>query len=532
MKHSVTLFISISIFFILDAFIFFTYKKNIQESFTKEVEISFWKIETKSSELLSALLYKYSLQVEQIRKKHRDVQEIIEHSGIEPLKFDLQALFKKINKGFNPPRYNIYISDENLVIKNTTFQKDLGFDLAFAKDIFERHFNENTIGVSTPVFETSTRSFFSYSDSYYKCNKNPKCGILQLSYTYCDVTSKFHELRQLIRKNSMIEMVKAYIKLNDGFVAEIKISDTKSYKPKLDKILASEKDGESIDTLIVKQGLTKIEKEDSLYYFFSVKSPIDANISILYHIKFSKSKLKERLKLFYQIAVLATLLGLFTLYILLKIFQKEQRLVWQDIFIQSVMHQLKTPLTLIRINNEMQQIQYSNTPYIKNIEAGVKTLQNSFDDMHFFFKNEKRYPVETLSLEKVLKERINYFDAIAKAYEKKIDYRFEGDTTIHMSEEELIRLIDNNISNAIKYAKPNSDIIISLQENTLTFITHSQPIKDTKRLFEKYYREESSKGGYGLGLFIVHSIAKKYKIVIELDSNDNATTFGYVFKGD
>lgn len=532
MKHSLTLIISIALFLILDAFIFFTYQKNIQKSFEEEIEIAFWKIEAKSSDLLSDLLHKYSKQVEQIRKKHRYVKQFIEHSPKDPLEINLKPLYRTINKGLSPPPYNIYISDESLVIKNTTFKNDMGFDLTFAKDIFEKHFNEKTIGVSTPLFETSTRSFFSYSDSYYTYNNNPKRGILQLSYTYYDVNPRLHELWKIIQKNNMIQTVKAYTKLNNGFVIDIKLTDTRAYKPKLKEILEQEKEGKSIDALLAKKGLTKIDNDNSIYYFFSAKSPIDPNMSILYHIEFSKEKLKKKLTFLYQIAFLATLLGLFILYMLIRLFQKEQRLVWQDFFIQSSMHQLKTPLTLIRINNEMQQKKCPDTSYAKNIEAGVKTLQNSFEDMHFFFKQTKNYSIESLHLKQVLKERIEYFDIIAKAYGKEIICQCKEDTIVHISQEELVRLIDNNLSNAIKYAKPNSKVTITLSNNSLSFTTHSEPIKEKKKIFEKYYREEASKGGHGLGLFIVHSIAKKYNISIKIDSDNALTTFTYIFTGE
>lgn len=378
MKHSLTLIVSIALFLVLDAFIFFTYQKNIQKSFEEEIEITFWKIEAKSSDLLSDLLHKYSKQVEQIRKKHRYVKQFIEHSPTDPLQLNLKPLYRMINKNLSPPPYNIYITDESLVIKNTTFKNDMGFDLTFAKDIFEKHFKEKTIGISTPLFETSTRSFFSYSDSYYTYNDNPKRGVLQLSYTYYDVNPRLHELWKIIRKNSMIQTVKAYTKLNNGFVIDIKLTDTRAYKPKLKEILDQEKEGKNIETLLTKKGLTKIEKKNSVYYFFSAKSPIDPNISILYYIEFSKDKLKKQLVLLYFVASFSTLLGLFILYMLIRLFHKEQRLVWQDFFIQSSMHQLKTPLTLIRINNEIQQTKYSITSYTKNIEAGGKNTAKLF----------------------------------------------------------------------------------------------------------------------------------------------------------
>ena len=530
MKHSLVLLISTTLFLVLDIIVFVSYKKSIEESFEHEIDIAFWRIQAKSSELLSDLLHNYSKQVELIRKKHRYIKRIIEHSDTDPLKLDLQPLFRKINENLSPPRYNIYITDKSLVIKNSTFKNDIGFDLSFAKTIFDKHFKEKTIGVNTPLLEKTSKNFISYSDSYYSYKGDPKRGILQLSYTYFDVTPRLEELRKTIRQSRSIRLVKAYTKLNDGFIVDIKFNDPQGYKPKLNEILATKHEGEDIETLLKNKGFKRIDQQNSIYYFFSSYSPIDPHMIILYHIEFSKEALKAQLFNLYRIMIVATLLGLFILYVLVKLFQKEQRLAWQDLFIQSSMHQLKTPLTLIRINNEMLQIECPANHYSKNIEAGIKTLQNSFDDMHFVFKNEKTFPIEHLSLQKILKERIEYFNTIAKAYEKKLQCECKNDVTIEISQEELVRLIDNNLSNAIKYAKPGSTIKVTLKNSTLSFQTKSNAIKEKKRIFEKYYREDNTQGGHGLGLFIVSMVAKKYNIEIQIDSNDNETIFTYTFK--
>ena len=39
----------------------------------------------------------------------------------------------------------MYITNNNLLITKTTFLPDLGFDLSFAKDIFEKHEKENLL---------------------------------------------------------------------------------------------------------------------------------------------------------------------------------------------------------------------------------------------------------------------------------------------------------------------------------------------------------------------------------------------------
>ncbi len=102
------------------------------------------------------------------------------------------------------------------------------------------------------------------------------------------------------------------------------------------------------------------------------------------------------------------------------------------------------------------------------------------------------------------------------------------------SEIELQRIIDNNLSNAIKYAKKSTDIQIKLYEKenmiALQFFTHSKKIENTKQIFEAFHQEQTKAGGFGLGLEIVGGICQKENIKIEVDSNEELTAFSYYFK--
>ena len=102
-----------------------------------------------------------------------------------------------------------------------------------------------------------------------------------------------------------------------------------------------------------------------------------------------------------------------------------------------------------------------------------------------------------------------------------------------MSDIELQRIVDNNLSNAIKYANKNTEITVKIYEEKsyiiLEFITYSKQIVDTKRIFEPFHQEVDIVGGFGLGLEIVHSICKKENIEVEVTSNSQITVFKYTF---
>ncbi|MBU1668954.1 cache domain-containing protein [bacterium] len=207
----------------------------------------------------------------------------------------------------------------------------------------------------------------------------------------------------------------------------------------------------------------------------------------------------------------------------------------QDSFIKHAIHEINTPLAVIITHIDMYKIKFEENRYLSKIEAGTKMIANIFDDLSYMVKkNRFDYHKEPINFTFYLESRINFFDEIALGNQHKIICKIEPDINIYFNEVELQRVIDNNLSNAIKYAKKNSDIMVKLQQNsehiTLEFITHSSKIEDTKRIFEPFHQEEKVKGGFGLGLEIVGSICVKENIKIKVESNDEITTFNYLFK--
>lgn len=96
------------------------------------------------------------------------------------------------------------------------------------------------------------------------------------------------------------------------------------------------------------------------------------------------------------------------------------------------------------------------------------------------------------------------------------------------------RIIDNNITNAIKYTFENEKIVVSLYKDEeschFTIASHSRKIQEPKKIFEEYYREERSQDGFGLGLNLVKRLCKEENVKITVHSDENITSFSYQFK--
>ena len=106
---------------------------------------------------------------------------------------------------------------------------------------------------------------------------------------------------------------------------------------------------------------------------------------------------------------------------------------------------------------------------------------------------------------------------------------------IDFSPLELSRIIDNTLSNAIKYSKNRTKIDIMLYDNeneiVLEIKDEGRGIEDTKKIFQRYYRGDKISGGFGIGLSIVKHICDKNGVDIKVNSEQaKGSLFTFIFR--
>ncbi|HEY8117647.1 MAG TPA: HAMP domain-containing sensor histidine kinase [Methylophilaceae bacterium] len=203
---------------------------------------------------------------------------------------------------------------------------------------------------------------------------------------------------------------------------------------------------------------------------------------------------------------------------LLELEQQKQR------FLRHVSHELKTPLTAIREGSELlsDEVGGSLTPQQKEIAVIMREsslrLQKMIENLLNYTALQYQRPALAIVTVKPaeLAEQVllNYALTISS---KKISLQKEfAQFTIQGDEEKLRTVIDNLISNAIKYTPISGNILIRIQlQNGMALIeVHDGGPgvipADRAKLFDPFYRGsgtyESLVSGSGLGL----SIAKEY----------------------
>lgn len=207
----------------------------------------------------------------------------------------------------------------------------------------------------------------------------------------------------------------------------------------------------------------------------------------------------------------------------------------QNQFITTSIHEINTPLSIIITNIDLFKLKFGDNKYLSKIEAGSKVIHNTYNDLSYTVKKDRiEYPKTLLSFSDILRDRVEFFDQVAIGNNINIVLNIEDEINIQFNEIELQRMIDNSISNAIKYSYQNTSVLVELSkiDNTIVFqiTNHGDTIKNVEKLFQKYYRENESRGGFGLGLSIIENICTHNSIEIDVQSKDNKSTFTYTWK--
>ena len=127
------------------------------------------------------------------------------------------------------------------------------------------------------------------------------------------------------------------------------------------------------------------------------------------------------------------------------------------------------------------------------------------------------------------------FYPILKELNKNIELKTKDNMKLYADPDKLSRVFGNIVKNAINYSSEESNIIINIEKTDSDIIVEVKnkgkqiPKEKLERLFEKFYRADSSRtsktGGSGLGLAIAKDIVELHNGKITAESNETETIF-------
>jgi signal transduction histidine kinase len=206
-------------------------------------------------------------------------------------------------------------------------------------------------------------------------------------------------------------------------------------------------------------------------------------------------------------------------------------------FVASVSHELKTPLTGIRMFAETLQMRGMSDPelhgeYLETIVNETERLTRLLNNVLDFSKIErgqKNYHMQTAALAGVLGDvaRTMRFPLAEQGFDLRMDVAADI-PPMRIDRDAVEQAVLNLVSNAMKYSGESRVIDLRLfSENGSAKIQVKDrglgiPAEEQKRIFEKFYRvptpENRAISGTGLGLSLVAHIAEAHGGRVELES--------------
>ena len=222
--------------------------------------------------------------------------------------------------------------------------------------------------------------------------------------------------------------------------------------------------------------------------------------------------------------IILIVLGIFGLFFVnLFLRPMKNSIMLLDDFIKDTTHELNTPISAILANVEMMDLEVmseKNKKKLARINIAAKTVSHLYQDLTYLtLDHNRKSKDEWIDLKKLIEDRVEYFAILAGS--KKLTFELNLNySTIFIDGIKIARVIDNLISNAIKYNKRGGKIEITLRKDYFSIKDSGIGIEAEKvnDIFERYTRFNSSEGGFGIGLNIVKSIIEEYSLKISVSS--------------
>ncbi len=191
----------------------------------------------------------------------------------------------------------------------------------------------------------------------------------------------------------------------------------------------------------------------------------------------------------------------------------------QRAFVADASHQLRTPLTGLRLRLEAAGVKTDDPAVAKDLDAAegeTERLGQLVEDLLELASSEQPAEDERTDLADAARAAAERWRGPASESRHEISLEADGEVVVRAGSRELAAIFDNLVENAIKYSPRGSSVTIECgRENgnaRVGVISDSGPLDEdvARHAFERFYRGRSGRGaGTGLGLPIVQALAKR-----------------------
>ncbi len=195
-----------------------------------------------------------------------------------------------------------------------------------------------------------------------------------------------------------------------------------------------------------------------------------------------------------------------------------------------ILHELNIPLSTIQANASMLKKTMTDEKSFKRIEriedASVR-LEKLYHELVYAIRKEMHeIEKEIFDIQEVIQERVAVF---LEQQRNPIEITTE---TYHIKADKIgfEQMLDNIISNAMKYSEKEAPVHISLEKDILKIQDEGKGMSPTELLqvHERYYQADAKQEGKGIGLALVKDYCDTEGIGLQIHSEKEVGTQVYL----
>lgn len=208
--------------------------------------------------------------------------------------------------------------------------------------------------------------------------------------------------------------------------------------------------------------------------------------------------------------------------------QLEQLIERHRSFVGDASHQLRTPLTSLRLRLENLEAVASDATSKVEIEAAIEEtirLSNLVGDLLKLARNDGPPSLTAVDLGSLAADRVNTWQATAEQDVELLLNRPKGKVEAIAVAGAIEQVLDNLLDNALHLAPPRSRILVSVERGHMhhrLVVTDEGPglsDEEKARATDRFWRADHGRPGTGLGLAVVASLIEASGGTLIFDDN-------------
>ena len=202
-------------------------------------------------------------------------------------------------------------------------------------------------------------------------------------------------------------------------------------------------------------------------------------------------------------------------------------------FVANASHQLRTPLTGLRLRLESASLKTKDPEVERDLVAAEREtvrLAQLLSELLTLARERERPEPEEVSLADVARAAHERWEGPAETGGRRLVARGEGEPLVAATDADLAVMLDNLVENALNYSPVDTTVAIEWGPDGRLAVLDEGPGIDAaeqERVFERFYRGAASgngAAGTGLGLSVVEALAERWEGSVRLANRSSGGT--------